>query len=752
MGHFDKNAKWHDKIYQIERTDPVIGGEGGISNQAPMELADRTEWLKQQMELQQCNSIAELRTIEPTEDKQMIYVKGYYANSTKGGGYFVADFNDSASIDDGDLTVATNKGKRWKRASAEQNNWGSVLNYATKRRILHNLPITFPDYQAVLSQIKTTDTWLYPQAFTVSDSVIYVLYYSNVSFKPVTVCFDFITGAYLGYYILGNQQGDNVAEGIVVKGENIFIGRDGHIIGYRLTQYGEVLAESMRHNVNLSYQFSYAGGEWVIEQKSNRANNRTTRHRFAVFDDDFKLMRFFDVSPLQSGYPSTDEWLPKRQSVCTKAGYVLSGTGAYYDANRAVTMSNHQGVSLTIGGTVLAKSIYEPKKLLQKFNHLGYSSERVENEGCFITDDGRCLSLTCIKSAGQSDGGLLLVEEFSQHPNAIDFADCAVMPQFVDDIQSPFGYLDNELYNPLNGLKMTTLTDVCLLMTTLNKSFTTLYIKSDNGLTVKDGVIIPKYSFVDIYNGDGYTHLITIRNKREITGKFLFYPSNGDIRSVNENLSGALYWTKPIGAESVYHRAYSESYDNKLYHWLDLQHDKDKHDLILGGSTANDYAFNTVRFATSKGDGNKGYYIHWNINETGAFLPNGNNKAIGAPDNGVREIYTYTASVTDDSKRVPNTNWVKLFFNSKFSQSISKNGWQKLPSGLILQWASFNTNNGNTFDFPIAFNQVFNVYCTDENSGGNSVASLTVTSKTNTSFSVKSNDNTGLFSMWAIGK
>lgn len=115
MGHFDKNAKWHDKIYQIERTDPVVGGEGGISNQAPMELADRTEWLKQQIELQQCNSIAELRSIEPTQDKQMIDVKGYYANSTKGGGYFVADLEDTTTADNGGTVIVSNGGKRWLR-------------------------------------------------------------------------------------------------------------------------------------------------------------------------------------------------------------------------------------------------------------------------------------------------------------------------------------------------------------------------------------------------------------------------------------------------------------------------------------------------------------------------------------------------------------------------------------------------------------------------------------------------------------
>ena len=63
----------------------------------------------------QCDSIAQLRTIEPTENNQHILVKGYHAGSHKGGGRFVADFTDNQTADNGGTVIVTSGGKRWKR-------------------------------------------------------------------------------------------------------------------------------------------------------------------------------------------------------------------------------------------------------------------------------------------------------------------------------------------------------------------------------------------------------------------------------------------------------------------------------------------------------------------------------------------------------------------------------------------------------------------------------------------------------------
>jgi hypothetical protein len=50
MANLTESVTWAAGVYQIELTDPVIGGPGGISNLQAGALANRTAWLKAQVE------------------------------------------------------------------------------------------------------------------------------------------------------------------------------------------------------------------------------------------------------------------------------------------------------------------------------------------------------------------------------------------------------------------------------------------------------------------------------------------------------------------------------------------------------------------------------------------------------------------------------------------------------------------------------------------------------------------------------
>lgn len=65
----------------------------------------------------QCESIAQLRTIEPTEDQQRILLKSWQAGKNVGGGEFYADFADDTTTDNSGTVIVTEGGKRWKRAN-----------------------------------------------------------------------------------------------------------------------------------------------------------------------------------------------------------------------------------------------------------------------------------------------------------------------------------------------------------------------------------------------------------------------------------------------------------------------------------------------------------------------------------------------------------------------------------------------------------------------------------------------------------
>lgn len=49
MANLSETSAWENGIYQLETSDPVMGGENGISNRAAKQLANRTLWLKNEI-------------------------------------------------------------------------------------------------------------------------------------------------------------------------------------------------------------------------------------------------------------------------------------------------------------------------------------------------------------------------------------------------------------------------------------------------------------------------------------------------------------------------------------------------------------------------------------------------------------------------------------------------------------------------------------------------------------------------------
>ena len=50
MANLTETNRWEAGIYQLETSDPVMGGPNGIDNRAPRELANRTLWLKTELD------------------------------------------------------------------------------------------------------------------------------------------------------------------------------------------------------------------------------------------------------------------------------------------------------------------------------------------------------------------------------------------------------------------------------------------------------------------------------------------------------------------------------------------------------------------------------------------------------------------------------------------------------------------------------------------------------------------------------
>lgn len=152
--------EWVDDLYQIEMTDPVMGGADGVANRQAKQLGQRTQWLKKELEgkgeefeklstaratgdkygfvtlindLNQASfpehsavspeavknaikainitSIADLRRLAGA-DGQVVVVKGYYAdNPGVGGGLFYA--SQQSAADNGGTIIAGASGWTW---------------------------------------------------------------------------------------------------------------------------------------------------------------------------------------------------------------------------------------------------------------------------------------------------------------------------------------------------------------------------------------------------------------------------------------------------------------------------------------------------------------------------------------------------------------------------------------------------------------------------------------------------------------
>ncbi|GKW14753.1 hypothetical protein PEC301937_07030 [Pectobacterium carotovorum subsp. carotovorum] len=65
MANLPEQKEWIDGIYQLETSDPVIGGPGGISNRQAEQLAKRTAYLKEQQEKTGADLVSHTKAADP---------------------------------------------------------------------------------------------------------------------------------------------------------------------------------------------------------------------------------------------------------------------------------------------------------------------------------------------------------------------------------------------------------------------------------------------------------------------------------------------------------------------------------------------------------------------------------------------------------------------------------------------------------------------------------------------------------------
>ncbi|OOH87327.1 hypothetical protein BMT54_09970 [Pasteurellaceae bacterium 15-036681] len=142
-----------DSVISMQNEIITVLNEAGITVNAD----DNTQlWQALQMIAGQVESIDALRKFEPLRDRQIAFVKGYYAGSNKGGGYFIADLSDTTTADNSGIVIVTASGKRWKRiyteitpfdfgakCSSELNTEGLTFDVSAINNALKHCPTVF---------------------------------------------------------------------------------------------------------------------------------------------------------------------------------------------------------------------------------------------------------------------------------------------------------------------------------------------------------------------------------------------------------------------------------------------------------------------------------------------------------------------------------------------------------------------------------------------------------------------------------
>ncbi|RRN04755.1 hypothetical protein EIM44_04775 [Bibersteinia trehalosi] len=783
----------------------------------------------------QVESIAQLRTIEPTEDQQRILVKSYYAGKNLGGGVFYADFNDTQTADNGWEVIVTNNGQRWKLI---KNQAKSLSN----KRVKMDVPLVFDGYESELDKAGYTDVtgYIYPGSFAIDEKAneLVILYGGSWDNAPMyLVARDFDTGEQKWYAKLNIQ---SVGEGLSINydygSRKAFIAgrQDGFLNEFDLSNItsGAMLDITASYNVGVYNQFSYDNGIWAFERNAPFIAGYIARNTIDFYDKNFNLLNSTSLPIWSSGYVTKTtndyaKYLHKRQGFALKGDKLFCAFGGAHDNNTPAVCTEYQGTKIfNLAGDCLEETMLEPiamRRILTK--HLGKQSElrRIENEGIVVTSKGEVYTLYIYHSRAtpfeiRKKEGIVIFQELTDAGDCVDYSEAVTytaQPDFMSLRRMPRG-VSGKMIDPLTGREITQMSDIFKFVRELNIPDLMFDTGGFTKITDIDGEILGSGLIIRVINQNTVMYVeITNRNHATLPNLPSSYAatlsSDGRVWSKNKcdlSIGGDIVFGKDSdGKSTILARISTKNFTKgKNVLLADVQSGTSNNNAFIGGGSSVYEGVNQIRFFTAENKGDIGT-ARWAILNSGHFIPWGNGLYdLGAKNNRIKNIYSRELSIAKDDNsqaliRLANalreitinisasgnagiwdnnlTKWLLVagndgvlkvgttpaidamanelitagWFKSQFSQSLSQNGWQRLPSGLIIQWGTYNANTESTFRFPIAFTQsCFVVIPVDYNTTGGNIVDITGVNKTAESFQILTQGgDVGAFSVVAIG-
>ena len=154
MANLTETNRWEAGIYQLETSDPVMGGPNGIDNRAPRELANRTLWLKTELakpaaQDDTLSELLELINCQLTEkglkiEKASAAVVDATIIQTAGSKQRQAIEVDEEGQVSGQTTPSKDSDARWIKKNASTNSVTNNIPVPMRKAILRNCTLPLP--------------------------------------------------------------------------------------------------------------------------------------------------------------------------------------------------------------------------------------------------------------------------------------------------------------------------------------------------------------------------------------------------------------------------------------------------------------------------------------------------------------------------------------------------------------------------------------------------------------------------------
>ncbi|VEB26143.1 Uncharacterised protein [Actinobacillus lignieresii] len=723
-----------------------------------------------------CESIEQLRTIEPTEDNQRILVKGYYAGSNVGGGEFYADLSDKATADNGGTVIVTNEGLRWKRIYTEI----TPFDFGANGDIYVNNDESFARLEQAIENTPVNMCGAY---FLVTAPFVRNIYY-NGKFKTSVI------GSYSrermhsggSLYIrhIGTSAGfldlkPCLEDGLTEYFQGLYQDpKDGYIWSLQ----GDAGKPAVDHKCSfVKYAPAYGG---VAEPLFHSTPSNAIGHQcFGIQYDEF--VRYF-WSPAGSALTTERGKYIARHVVDEKTGAVTSNTylisdTAKGDASNCLCITpNGEFLLATCGvwigdkqdtydwrlkvfrisditatdGTTVPPAVFEFP--LYRINSYAVQSIACDGDFVYVQYGDNALSRNAL-AVYTIDGAHVLtdLQNFIGINDAKAIVDSGGKQYFEPEALAIFqngqepilvhGYILGEAKNSED--KQFRLYTTSVSKPVFNKSFSNFpqqIFESGKNIGIPSGKWL---TFGEFDNIGGWTEILAAK-KGQVN-----LSSSGSVQ-LQYKVANAL----KSGMLQVSNNGNFGLYDNTSGNWLI-------------GTDTNGNAFvqkdfvSTIKIKYS--DTSQPQFVAENSLRSGMLqVSSGGNFGLYDLTNKKWLVYSGVDGVPMIAKspdlsangdQIPTTYWVNKVIKNAFTQSLTTNGWQKLPNGLIMQWGRYDASNGTrTFNFPIAFTEACYI-CqpSDWNNSGSGTHPVTSRDVTTTGFTIEANDNLGGFMMFAIG-